>query len=89
MPIGYIFWGLMIIWLISYFGVGWWGWGGARGPYLTSIFLWFLLFFLGWAVFGFILQGGGHAYGRAVYGSAYSSNQHPEPPRQDRDFGAR
>jgi hypothetical protein len=59
MPIGLLFWILMIMWLLAYAGVGWWGWGGTRGPYLTSIFLWFLLFLLGWKEFGFILQGGG------------------------------
>jgi hypothetical protein len=58
MPIGILFWAIMIIWLISNAGVGWWGWGGARGPYISNIILWFLLFLLGWGVFGFILQGG-------------------------------
>lgn len=57
MPIGILFWALMIIWLLGYIGVGWFGWGGARGPYLTGLFLWFLLFLVGWHDFGFILQG--------------------------------
>jgi hypothetical protein len=57
MPIGLLFWALMILWLVGWWGVGWWGWWGTRGPYLTSFLLWFLLFLLGWAEFGFILQG--------------------------------
>jgi hypothetical protein len=61
MPIGILFWGLMILWLFGFVGVGWWGWGGTRGPYITSLFLWFLLFLIGWRDFGFILQGGGGA----------------------------
>ena len=58
MPIGYLFWALFLIYLI--FGGVWWrngaawayGWGGSIG--LVMI----LLFLLGWAEFGFILQGG-------------------------------
>jgi hypothetical protein len=58
MPIGILFWALMIIWLA--FGGIWWnqgatwryGWGG------NTLLLFFLLFLLGWAEFGFILQGG-------------------------------
>ena len=57
MPIGLLFWMLMILWLI--FGGLWWrngvnwayGWGG-------NMLLVFVLFFLlGWHSFGFILQG--------------------------------
>jgi len=58
MPIGLLFWMLMVLWLISFIGTGWFGWFGARGPYVTSFFFWFLLFLLGWHDFGFILQGG-------------------------------
>jgi hypothetical protein len=58
MPIGILFWAMMILALLGFAGVGWWGWGGNRGPFLTNMFLWFLLFLLGWATFGFILQGG-------------------------------
>jgi hypothetical protein len=59
MPIGLLFWIMMILWLLAYVGVGWWGWGGTRGAYMTNLFLWILLFLLGWHDFGFILQGGG------------------------------
>jgi hypothetical protein len=57
MPIGLLFWMLMILWLISHVGTGYFGWLGARGPWVTGLFLWFLLFLLGWHTFGFILQG--------------------------------
>jgi hypothetical protein len=57
MPIGYIFWLLMILWLVGFWGFGFAGWGGARGPYYSGFFLWLLLFFLDWHDFGFILQG--------------------------------
>lgn len=57
MPIGLLFWILMVIWLLGYCSVTWWGWGGQHGPFFTSLFLWFLLFLLGWHDFGFILQG--------------------------------
>ncbi len=57
MPIGFLFWLLMILWLI--FGVGgqWY-----EGPYRRQILvggglLIFILFFLlGWATFGFIVK---------------------------------
>jgi hypothetical protein len=58
MPIGILFWVLMILWII--FGGIWWnrgrewsyGWGG------NMLLLFVLLFLLGWGEFGFILQGG-------------------------------
>jgi hypothetical protein len=58
MPIGILFWALFLIYLI--FGGFWWsrgaawnyGWGGSIG------FVMVLIFLLGWAEFGFILQGG-------------------------------
>lgn len=57
MPIGILFWAMMLFWLI--FGViAWrnpqWAWA----PFGNQLFQWLLFFFLGWAVFGFILQGG-------------------------------
>jgi hypothetical protein len=58
MPIGLLFWILMILWLI--FGFVWYrngvGWG--YGWYGNSVLLFILLFLLGWNDFGFILQGG-------------------------------
>jgi hypothetical protein len=59
MPIGLLFWMLMILVLFFGGGIGYWGWGGQRGPFYSWLLLWFLLFLLGWHDFGFILQGGG------------------------------
>ncbi len=58
MPIGILFWGLFIIWLI--FGGFWWrnGAGWAYGQHGNLLLVMVLLFLLGWAEFGFILQGG-------------------------------
>ena len=57
MPIGLLFWILMILWIISWVGTRW---GGYTGYVYASDFLFFvLLFLLGWHDFGFILQGGG------------------------------
>jgi len=50
MPIGLIFWFLMILWLLSYFGI-WWV-ADARLNYVNSILLWVVLACLGWATFG-------------------------------------
>lgn len=55
MPIGLLFWMLMILALIAQIGAEY-GWFGARA-WLGGVFLWFLLFLLGWHDFGFILQG--------------------------------
>jgi hypothetical protein len=55
MPIGLLFWILMILWMISWVGTRW---GGYTGYVYASDFLFFvLLFLLGWHDFGFILQG--------------------------------
>jgi hypothetical protein len=55
MPIGILFWMLMILWII--FGT-WNNWGN---HYIIggNLLLWILLALLGWHDFGFILQGGG------------------------------
>jgi len=58
MPIGMLFWAIFLIYLI--FGGLWWrngaawayGWNG------SFVLVMVLLFLLGWAEFGFILQGG-------------------------------
>lgn len=57
MPIGMIFWMLMILWLL--FGLYWnradlraGNYGGTGG----SLLLFVLLFLLGWRVFGFVVQ---------------------------------
>lgn len=57
MPIGILFWALMIMWLL--FGImnrvnPQWSWSF----YGHALFVWFLFFLLGWGNFGFILQGG-------------------------------
>jgi hypothetical protein len=58
MPLGILFWVLMLIWLI--FGI----WsnrveiqGGKYQVVGGSLLLFILLFILGWKVFGFIVQG--------------------------------
>ena len=60
MPIGIIFWVLMIFWIVCGFGY----WRGIGGPAYTpgllggfGLFLFILLFLLGWHSFGFIVQG--------------------------------
>jgi hypothetical protein len=58
MPIGLMFWIMMILWVVLWGGVGWGGWGGTRGPFMTGLFLWVLIALLGWHDFGPILQGG-------------------------------
>jgi len=59
MPIGYIFWAIFLI-IILFNIVSWrsgptwqYAWGG-------NVIILVLLFLLGWAEFGFILQGGGY-----------------------------
>lgn len=58
MPIGILFWVLMVLWLI--FGFVWYrnGAGWAYGQNGNMLLLFVLLFLLGWSEFGFILQGG-------------------------------
>jgi hypothetical protein len=54
MPIGYIFWLLMIVWAVFGF---WWGWSrDPRGPWVGVVLVFVLLFLLGWKVFGFVAQ---------------------------------
>ena len=56
MPVGLLFWILMVAWLILGAGFGWRGEG--NGPYLLggNLLLWVLLALLGWHVFGKMLQ---------------------------------
>ncbi len=60
MPLGVLFWLLMVLWLL--FGL-YWHWpaaaDGPRGfaPLGGNLLLFILLFLLGWAVFGFVVQG--------------------------------
>jgi hypothetical protein len=58
MPIGILFWGLFIIYL--FFNCFWWYSGPAWNYGLRGSvgFAMILIFLLGWAEFGFILQGG-------------------------------
>lgn len=57
MPIGIIFWVLMILWF--FFGL-WVNRGpfkeGNYGPAGANLLLFVLLFLLGWRVFGFVVQ---------------------------------
>lgn len=57
MPVGLLFWILMVLWLV--FGL-WSAWpdAGTRNfrPLGGSLLLFVLLFLLGWKAFGFILQ---------------------------------
>jgi hypothetical protein len=62
MPIGYIFWAIFLVIIILNI-VGWragpnweYGWTG-------NLVILILIFLLGWAEFGFILQGGGTRHG--------------------------
>ena len=53
MPIGLLFWILMLLSIVF------WGWGSPwndRGPFVNSLVLYVLLFLLGWKVFGFALH---------------------------------
>ncbi len=53
LSIGVVFWILMIIWLV--FGL--WAWWPLSKINMPNFLLWFLLFLLGWAVFGFPIAG--------------------------------
>lgn len=53
MTIGLLFWILMIVWLVFGFWA-WWPINRVNGP---NFLLWFLLFLLGWGVFGFPIKG--------------------------------
>lgn len=58
MPKGVLFWVLMVIWFI--FGM-WWNWPSEPGPRAFgglggTVLLFVLLFILGWAAFGFVVQ---------------------------------
>ena len=58
MYIGTIFWILMLLWLL-----GWWGmyWGpysnNPNAPRFHGLLMWVLFFLLGWRAFGFMIQG--------------------------------
>lgn len=59
MSIGFLFWLLMVLWLV--FGM-YWNWPSERTPagfgvLGGNLLLFILLFLLGWAQFGFVIQG--------------------------------
>jgi len=56
MTIGFLFWILMLFWLIFGFWVYWPN--PDRRLSGGHFLLWFLLFLLGWSVFGFPIHGG-------------------------------
>jgi hypothetical protein len=55
-PIGLLFWVMMILWLFSWIATRFGGWSG---PYVhaSELLLFVLLFLLGWHDFGFIVRG--------------------------------
>jgi hypothetical protein len=57
MPIGLIFWVIMLFWLLSQLGI-WWGYNDARLSYANQFLLWVLLACLGWATFGPMIRAG-------------------------------
>ena len=60
MTIGFIFWLLMLLAIIFHIA-GYWGpyAGNPNVPRFNAIWLFILFFLLGWAVFGFAIQGPG------------------------------
>lgn len=55
---GLVFWLLMVVWIVI-MAIGSWGPaapGQSRTAGLSNAFLFVLLFILGWAVFGFVIQ---------------------------------
>ncbi len=55
MPIGILFWVLMVLWALFGFGVI----VLAGAPWGGNLLLFILLFLLGWRCFGFIVREGG------------------------------
>lgn len=55
MPIGLLFWILMVLWALFGFGVL----SISQAPWGGTLLLFVLLFLLGWKCFGFIVQGNG------------------------------
>ena len=58
MPIGMIFWMLMILWFV--FGL-YWNWPASNspaaiGPIGSHLLIFILFFIVGWKVFGFVVQ---------------------------------
>lgn len=58
MSISFIFWLLMLLALVFHLG-GFWGPYAGNPGYMRFnwLWLWVLLFLLGWATFGFIIRG--------------------------------
>lgn len=56
LSIGVVFWILMILWLVAGFWL-YWPVNANPRPFGGHFLLWFLLFLLGWATFGFPLAG--------------------------------
>ncbi len=53
LSIGLLFWICMLLWLV----LGLWAWWPLTRDRAPSLFFWFLLFLLGWGVFGFPISG--------------------------------
>lgn len=54
MGMGEVFWLIMILWIIAYFGA--WRWPTYVFGWVPGIFLFIELFLLGWRAFGFIIH---------------------------------
>jgi hypothetical protein len=54
MPMGILFWVLMILWLLFGF---WWNGENWRGFAANNVLLFIVIALLGWRVFGAVLQG--------------------------------
>lgn len=56
MPIGFLFWVLMVLWFFSW-GWGTWGPGSPWAIHAGNLLFFVLLFLLGWHAFGFVIHG--------------------------------
>ncbi len=56
MPIGLLFWVLMVFWFLSWVGTTW---GSGQWPWAihaSNLLFYILLFLLGWHAFGFVIH---------------------------------
>jgi hypothetical protein len=55
MSLSFVFWLLMLLWIIAWFGNRFGGWAGPF-VYASEFFVFCLFFLLGWHDFGFIIH---------------------------------